>query len=795
MSLPNYLSKIKSSGIYHFVWDKSIVPAQQAETLRLIVGYSEKGPFNTPVYIDNINDFINIFGRPSKRLEKKGIFFHRMAIQALAAGPILVLNLKDFGSESVNAITFNGNLGDQKTKTYIKFTVPAEYATPFNDATTGTITITGAFGSDIASLESADKKNIADTINGATWFKKGTIIEVPYTTGGETVYAKFEVLADVKEPKTKTNNTLATKPVWDVNVLKLGSIPSGTVVTDVAIDGVTVPATKELPARLYFSIGTSYATNTITVKNLYDTSRFWKLDEDTLPSKLTNSYYYTIAATDTKDTSCTLFIRKANVTGYDITIGEWYASYFPEEELPEYLVNIKDTKLEDYFADIYVFRGEVTDDTVSSGSAFGYFDENGDWVGYFMSGLALNSNYKNALGIAEDPLDAFANNTASNFIAKYQGCTIPYFKDANGNYISLDLLFNSGYDSHKMLMKMDESKLEATESGIEDLLKFTDGNIYHTYLEGYSYSAPEDLVTSSLNTINNNKGLYTALTNNVDVQYHYIIDTYQSKAGESGIKSKLAVLAKDKGNAFAILNFPPMNEVLKVAGVNGDITKVPNHVTLASEQNGASYCAYYTQLKFSDGTVKSIIPSAALVSNLFMDKWGARQPYYVVAGPNYGLINYDQLVGPDFNYGRKELDILEPMGVNAIIYVPRKGTYINSNQTAKQNPVSALSKIHIRELVIYLQDEVEAMLQNYQWELNTATLRSTVKAKADAILEKVQNNGGVYAYRNICDETNNTPEVIDNEMIILDTEIEPARAAGKMVFRLKIHKTGGLIAE
>ena len=492
-----------------------------------------------------------------------------------------------------------------------------------------------------------------------------------------------------------------------------------------------------------------------------------------------------------------MYIRKANVTGYDITIGEWYANYFPEEELPEYLAKIKDTKLSNYFAEIYVFRGEVTNDTVKENSAFGYINENGNWVGYFYNGsLTPNENYKNALGIAEDPLDAFANNPASNFIAKYQGCTIPYFKDANGNYISLDLLFNSGYDTHKMLMKMDESKLEnqSTEESVKDILELGISYTYHTYLEGYTYVVPTsgDLVTSSLNTINNNKGLYTALTNNVDVQYHYIIDTYQSKAGESGIKSKLAVLAKDKGNAFAILNFPPRNEVLKATSVNGDITTVPNNVHLASEQNGASYCAYYTQLKFSDGTVKSIIPSAALVSNLFMDKWGARQPYYVVAGPNYGKINYEQLVGPDYNYGRSDLDVLEPMGVNAIIYVPRKGTYINSNQTAKQNPVSALSKVHIRELVIYLQDEVESMLQSYQWELNTAALRATVKAKADAILERVQNNGGVYAYKNICDETNNTPEVIDNEMIILDTEIEPARAAGKMVFRLKIHKTGAL---
>jgi hypothetical protein len=54
------------------------------------------------------------------------------------------------------------------------------------------------------------------------------------------------------------------------------------------------------------------------------------------------------------------------------------------------------------------------------------------------------------------------------------------------------------------------------------------------------------------------------------------------------------------------------------------------------------------------------------------------------------------------------------------------------------------------------------------------------------------NNGGVYAFKNICNGDNNTQEIIDNEMIILDTEIEPARGAGKMVHQLTIHKTGGI---
>jgi hypothetical protein len=197
---------------------------------------------------------------------------------------------------------------------------------------------------------------------------------------------------------------------------------------------------------------------------------------------------------------------------------------------------------------------------------------------------------------------------------------------------------------------------------------------------------------------------------------------------------------------------------------------------------------------FSDGTVKSYVPAAALVSNNFMEKYKGRQPYYVVAGPRYGRLIYPGLVGPDFNYVQADLDILEPMGVNVTVFVPRLGTYINSNQTAKQNPVTALSKLNIRELCIYIQDEIEKLLQDYQWEFNTPYLRDLIKAKADKICENVQQNGGLETFLNVCDESNNTDEVRDNEMFILSTSIEPGRACGKMIQELTIYRTGQLKA-
>ena len=177
-----------------------------------------------------------------------------------------------------------------------------------------------------------------------------------------------------------------------------------------------------------------------------------------------------------------------------------------------------------------------------------------------------------------------------------------------------------------------------------------------------------------------------------------------------------------------------------------------------------------------------------------MEKYGSRQPYYIVAGPNYGTISASGLVGPDYNFSRAELDDLEPFGVNAMVYRPGFGTFINSNQTAKQTPVSALSKVNIRELVIYLQDEIEKVLQQYQWEFNNQRTRNAILDRANQICSIIAANGGIQAYKNIMDESNNGPEIIDNEMAVITTHIEPGLGCGKMVQELHIWRTGQMAA-
>ena len=93
MAISPQLQQFKSSGVYRLEFDKSQTVNIPAETIRLVVGYSKKGPYNTPVFIEDTEQFTQVFGGVDKSLEKKGMFFHRSALETLSRGPILALNL------------------------------------------------------------------------------------------------------------------------------------------------------------------------------------------------------------------------------------------------------------------------------------------------------------------------------------------------------------------------------------------------------------------------------------------------------------------------------------------------------------------------------------------------------------------------------------------------------------------------------------------------------------------------------------------------------------------------------
>ncbi|NDB85667.1 MAG: hypothetical protein EB127_23640, partial [Alphaproteobacteria bacterium] len=99
------LSQFKASGVYTLEFDASENIIINPSTIRLVIGYSNIGPFNTPVYCPDFTTFKTIFGDIDKPLEKKGSFFHRSVSTCLQSGPVFALNLRILN----NSVDGNGD--------------------------------------------------------------------------------------------------------------------------------------------------------------------------------------------------------------------------------------------------------------------------------------------------------------------------------------------------------------------------------------------------------------------------------------------------------------------------------------------------------------------------------------------------------------------------------------------------------------------------------------------------------------------------------------------------------------
>lgn len=844
MSLPSYLAQIKSSGFYRFVWDKSQVDNPTAEILRLVVGYSEKGPFNTPVYVRTQQEFIRIFGGISKKLEKRGVFFHRMALQALTAGPILALNLKKFtyGEENdvkygiVKGTSFNPveNALNEKSLKVEDIYDTTRFWTLSPSSMEEAVDDKGKVIMDkYISLVAADSKETSNTVFmcGSSdsrydvtikeWFSAVSTEEMPsYFEGYEDMMISdflmkiYVFRGKFTKDLVSTSNLKAYFDITDdgdvvlkpyiinsfgdkVNTLEALSADDASNFINV-YEGVTLPYFKDAREN-YISLDLLFNGDNAIHKMMMN---FNSANLDNGVDSQGNPFTVDMIATTGagviemvgEETPQTLGIKKGmfNIPGSikaTIAAGEWKI--------------VKD--------DVYEWVFETVEGDSASTNFYKYSFENGD---VYYAG--------------EDEMGAqpylFSTNADKWIAAGFAVGDRVISKEGRLATISSITI---GEGTPKNITIKFSRNIFGDEPGAIYLYRHTMGDItanaVPTYFEGYTLMA-KDLKPESLNqwdklvwqknilsTLTDYEGIRIGLTNKKDSTWRYIVSTFEGLV-ENECQSVISLIAKEKENGFAFLNFPsaqvfktcPYTSFKDSMGrlqvkyiADGCNKQKPASVSfsLASETNGASFASYNTPLVFTDGTVNTTVPAAALVSNLFMGKFTSRHEFDVVAGAKYGFITAAGLVGPDFNYSRADLDILEPMGVNVMIFEPLLGTYINSNQTAKQKPVTALSKIHVRELTIYLQDTIENMMRAYHWDKNTATLRDTLKSRADKICEACVTNGGITNFKCKCDTDNNTREIIDNEMIVLSIDIEPAQAAGKMVQELTIYKTGGISSQ
>ena len=429
--------------------------------------------------------------------------------------------------------------------------------------------------------------------------------------------------------------------------------------------------------------------------------------------------------------------------------------------------------------------------------------------------------------------------------------TICYVPDASqstvsvGQYIVADPVGNQDPTDYVLTKVLTKKKISSTSSNyipgysyqiaVNQRMANYNGNILRfktidqvapsyqpTFLSGFKitgFHLPDGSDTQLGNILGMldpaNSGLYTALSSRHVIVFRYIIDTFNGGLGpQSTPKNLITLLAQNRQKCLAIMNAPSIQTFIKSTdpqftdpatasnpkpvlqtayiAAGGNLSLSPSFTySLPDENNGAKFSGFFSPFLTIRENGKNVsIPPAADVSNNFIRKFINGQPYSIVAGTRRGVLSNPLLVGLEYDFSDADRANLEPFGWNPIVYRRGVGYMIFGNQTAYQKTLSQFNNLHVRDLLITIEESIEDILQNFLYEYNDASTRLQVKSIVDAYLDNVMSAGGLNNFETVIDETNNTPDIISQDYAIIDVAVEPLNGMQKFINRVTVLKNG-----
>ena len=311
-----------------------------------------------------------------------------------------------------------------------------------------------------------------------------------------------------------------------------------------------------------------------------------------------------------------------------------------------------------------------------------------------------------------------------------------------------------------------------------------------------------------LNLVASGTPLFNALTNKEAIDFRYLVDSFGLGLIEYS-KQQLVDICGSRLDCFGFINMPSMKQfknstsptfvnsegVLETAYIaeGGDPESNASFSYSFGTGAGTTCVGYFLPyLTIGDNGRPLDVPPAMFVATTYMRKQNSAitsiVPWTIAAGITNGRVTGFNNVEMDFTVA--DIENLNQAQMNPIVYKRNRGFVIETENTAQTLYKSALSYIHVREVLIELERELSRMLLDFQWKFNTPDIRAEIKLRADVICETYVSRNGLYNYFNKCDDENNTPDVIDSQIGVLDSYIEPIKGMGIIVNNITILRAG-----
>lgn len=181
------------------------------------------------------------------------------------------------------------------------------------------------------------------------------------------------------------------------------------------------------------------------------------------------------------------------------------------------------------------------------------------------------------------------------------------------------------------------------------------------------------------------------------------------------------------------------------------------------------------------------IPAASSTAGIMAAGDVTDAPWFSPAGSRRGqyLGVTDILVNPS----KTDRDRLYKAGINPIVSFPGQGIMLYGDKTHMSRP-SAFDRINVRRLFLVLERAISTAAENVMFELNDEFTRAEFANIVEPFLREVQGRRGITDFRLVCDETNNTPEVIDRNEFVASCFIKPARSINYVTLNFVAVRTG-----
>jgi phage tail sheath protein FI len=302
-------------------------------------------------------------------------------------------------------------------------------------------------------------------------------------------------------------------------------------------------------------------------------------------------------------------------------------------------------------------------------------------------------------------------------------------------------------------------------------------NEYTARLAGGSVAAPTDADLSRS---------YDLFVNSEDVDVSLIMTGAASQTVSEYIINNIAEVRKD-----CVVFISP----LYADAVNNDGGEVTDIVAYRNDFPSSSYAVLDSAWKKQFDKYNNVyrwIPFNGDIAGLCARTDFDRDPWWSPAGLNRGIIkNVTKL---SWNPSKAERDDLYKNGINPIVQFAGEGTVLYGDKTMLAKP-SAFDRINVRRLFIVLEKAISRAAKYSLFEFNDEFTRAQFIALVEPFLRDVKGRRGIYDFKVVCDETNNTPEVIDRNEFVGDIYIKPARAINFIQLNFVAVRTGVAFSE